>query len=201
MKYLKILAIFSAGIGIGVVSTMEYFKTKYEKYANDEIESIRDYYKELSEFESDIPKDNKTEETDQKIKDSYNDMIRRINYNSMAKEKIAENWKKEVSESVEEKNHPVDDIPEEPYEITVGEFEEFDPYFEKIMLSYYADGVLADDRDEMIDDINETVGQKNFEKFIREDMDAIYIRNPKLSIDYEIDRILASYKESVGGIM
>ena len=101
---------------------------------------------------------------------------------------------------MEEKNVPKDDIPEEPFEITLDEFEEFDPYFEKVMLSYYEDGVLTDDRDEIVDDIDRAIGNENFSKFLDNDMDSIYIRNPKLSIDYEIDRVLASYKEMGGNI-
>ena len=46
---------------------------------------------------------------------------------------------------------------EKPYVISPEEFGDFDEYT-KLSLTYYSDGVLADENDEIVDDIDETVG-------------------------------------------
>ena len=36
--------VFAVGAAIGSAVTMQYFKTKYEKFAQEEIESVREFY-------------------------------------------------------------------------------------------------------------------------------------------------------------
>lgn len=59
MTKVSIVTSFIFGVGIGVVSTMKYFKDKYEAISADEINSIREFYsnKTVSSCENDTPKD------------------------------------------------------------------------------------------------------------------------------------------------
>ena len=70
---------------------------------------------------------------------------------------------------------------ERPYEISEEEFGEFDDYT-TIGLTYYSDGIVADERDLPLDDMERIIGTN-----WQDDFDTIcYIRNDALKCDYEI---------------
>lgn len=75
------------------------------------------------------------------------------------------------------------------YRIDPEVFGELDEYTQS-SLTYYADGVLTDEYDEPIDDIEETVGVENLKHF---EEDALYIRNSGLRCDYEILKDMRAY--------
>lgn len=69
---------------------------------------------------------------------------------------------------------------------------------EKVTITYYVeDKTLADEDDSIIDDIESTVSQKAIDILVSEDLDAIYVRNNRLGIDYEIIYDAGSYSEIV----
>ena len=57
--------------------------------------------------------------------------------------------------------------------------------YDIISLTYYADGILADDEGNIIN-VDETVGSFALTQFGEYDEDAIHVRNTKLEIDYEV---------------
>jgi len=63
-----------------------------------------------------------------------------------------------------------------------------EPYFDKITLFLYDDGVLASETEEIIEDVNGTVGMKNLDRIGEFEPDVVYIRNEKRSADYEVIR-------------
>ena len=84
----------------------------------------------------------------------------------------------------------------DPYEISPDEFD--DEYeYEKISLTYYSDGILADDVGDPMDDddIMASVGL-NFESYFSDTKcNAVYIRNDQRNCDYEILRDLEPFEE------
>jgi hypothetical protein len=76
-------------------------------------------------------------------------------------------------------------INDKPYVISPDEFGEFYDY-EKISLTYYADQVLADEDDELVEDIEETVGFESLNAFGEYEDDSVFVRNDRLKCDYEI---------------
>ena len=107
--------------------------------------------------------------------------------------------------SMDELEHPEDDIPSppiDPYIISYSEFTNENPFYSKAHLSYYAeDEVLADEHDEIVDDIYGNIGDSALHSFGMdpEDPDIVYVRNDNRSIDFEITRIDGSYSEMVLG--
>ena len=77
------------------------------------------------------------------------------------------------------------------YEIEENELDEEE--YKRIDLTYYADGVLADDMDCRINDIYPVVGN-DFESIIR-DKDEVFIRNENKKIDYDICKSMLDYGE------
>lgn len=84
----------------------------------------------------------------------------------------------------------------EPYVIDPSEFGMEDEY-ESVSLTYYSDGILADDVDDLVD--VENVGEDFASHFGDYEEDAVHIRNDELKIDYEILKDERSYKEAMKG--
>lgn len=176
-------ATFVAGAVIGSVTTWYFTKKKYEQIADEEIESVkkRFTYKPVdkSEDDSDI---------------SEKDFDEAAQQASIAREKpsVAE-YAKHLSKegytnysSPEKKEEMVDDNKTKaPYVISPDEFGEFDEY-DTIGLTYYSDHILTDENDEMLEDVEGAVGFESLNHFGEYDDDAVYVRNDRLKVDYEI---------------
>jgi len=92
--------------------------------------------------------------------------------------------------------------PDEPYVITHDEYFEGALDFNQVTLTYYeGDGVLADDRDQVIEDEEGTAGSSNLLRFGHgsNDRNIVYVRNERLSIDIEILRSDGKYAKEVLG--
>lgn len=90
-----------------------------------------------------------------------------------------------------------------PYLIDQETFLRNDGEWQQSTLTWYVvDGVLADDRDKMIEDVDETVGKTNLLLFGQgsSDSNIVHIRNPRLNLEFEVLRDEGSYREKVLGI-
>lgn len=161
------------GAGIGVAGTYSYFKDKYEKLAEEDFNSRR-VFDEDKKDESEEPVAEKTADSRTVDKPSIAEYAARlqkegyVNYSDMQDKK----QKQEIA---------VD----RPYVIQPSDFGEYEDY-EKISLTYTADGVLLDDMNEIVDDIEETVGEDSLEHFGEYEDDSVYVRNDAKKCDYEI---------------
>lgn len=170
------------GAGIGVAGTYSYFKDKYEKLAEKDFNSRR-VFDEDKKDESEEPVAEKTADSRTVDKPSIAEYAARlqkegyVNYSDMQDKK----QKQEIG---------VD----KPYVIQPSDFGEFDDY-EKISLTYTADGVLLDDMNEIVDDIEETVGEDSLEHFGEYEDDSVYVRNDAKKCDYEILLDQRNYRE------
>lgn len=63
-----------------------------------------------------------------------------------------------------------------------------EPYFDKITLFLYDDGVLCSETEEIITDIPGTVGRDSLNRIGEYEPDVVYVRNESISTDYEIIR-------------
>lgn len=170
------------GAGIGVAGTYSYFKDKYEKLAEKDFNSRR-VFDEDKKDESEEPVAEKTADSKTVDKPSIAEYAARlqkegyVNYSDMQDKK----QKQEIG---------VD----KPYVIQPSDFVELDDY-EKISLTYTADGVLLDDMNEIVDDIEETVGEDSLEHFGEYEDDSVYVRNDAKKCDYEILLDQRNYQE------
>ena len=81
-----------------------------------------------------------------------------------------------------------------PYVISPDEFGTNEDY-DTISLIYYADGVLTNDADEVIDNVEEIVGKKALNSFGEYEEDSVFVRNDLIKVDYEILRDLDTYED------
>ena len=147
---------FAAGAIIGSVVTWKLIEKKYKQIADEEIASVKETYSK--DF---TPETFETEELDE-----HEEMVTELGYTSY------ENVKKEKTAY-------------KPRIITPEEYGEKDGY-DTESLTYYADGVLADDQDEPIEDVDNVVGYGFESHFGEYEDDSVFIRNDKLKTDYEI---------------
>lgn len=72
-----------------------------------------------------------------------------------------------------------------PYVISPDEFGELEDY-DRITLLFYSDHVLTDDNNEVIEDVESTVGVESLNHFGEYEDDSVFVRNERLRVDYEI---------------
>lgn len=105
----------------------------------------------------------------------------------------------EFTEIVESKGYSAPTVKEkpkskakEPYVISPDEFADDDEY-DKITLTLYADGVLADEENDVVD--ISIVGEDSLSEIGAFDEDCVYVRNEALKADYEIIEDERSFKD------
>lgn len=177
MSKVKGLLIFAAGALAGAFAGARIAKKHYEELAQEEIEEVRAYYKNKEEkIEEPKEVEEKVEEKSIEVeeKKEYDSIIKHGNYMTM--EEDEENEEDELCDS--------DD---EPYIIDPSEFGNYGHYATQTC-TYFADGVLVDDVDEVIEDPETLVGNYHVDIFRDFDATSVYVRNDWMKMDFEIIR-------------
>jgi hypothetical protein len=78
--------------------------------------------------------------------------------------------------------------------IPPSEFDTEDDY-EVYSLTYYADGVLADEQNNPIENVDDMVGRDSLTHFGEYEEDAVHVRNEAMMCDFEILRDLRRYAD------
>lgn len=183
-------AMFMAGATVGATAAWLYCKKRYEEIAQEEIDSVKAAFAERKVFNSDTQP-----EEDQKKADMAKLKPDLVNYAAKLQEEGYTNYAAKSDKLVEKEDD--DSVVEKPYVISPEEYGEFDDYT-KLSLTYYADGTLADDDDEIVDDVDETVGSDFADHFGDYEDDSVFVRNDRLKCDYEILRDNRSYTDVTG---
>ncbi len=181
MNKITSFMMFIFGAAVGSVVTWQYTKKKYEQIAQEEIASVKETFSKL-EVKS---KDNETEKNNnvRTIVERAKDRPSVVEYAAKLRKQGYTNYSDTDSLSEEEVDENM--IIDKPYVISPDEFGEFYDY-DTISLTYYADQVLADEDDELVEDIEETVGFESLNAFGEYEDDAVFVRNDRLKCDYEI---------------
>ena len=157
------------------IASWRLLKSKYKKLADEEIESVKQVFSNVYNTEDSVP--------EQIIKgdlEAYKTSENSAVYNSIVSR---------------EKYNP--NVVEKPFIISPQEFGELDNY-ETSTLTYYDDKVLADSGDDVIEDIDEIVGEGSLTRFGEYEEDAVFVRNDILKCDYEILRSTVKYSDLCG---
>ena len=174
----KIITAFIFGVAVGAAIAFRYTV----KRMNNEYEEIFDeesYDTEKDDSVVTIMEDKRTAADQAKNKRDITEYASRLREESYSSDDTEE------PENIE--------TVEMPFVITPEEFGECG--YETISLTYYSDGVLVDENDEIVDDKNDTVG-KDFESHFGEfESDSVYIRNDRRKCDYEILRDYGSFND------
>lgn len=187
------LLIFAAGAGIGSAVTWKFVKTKYEQITKEEIDNVKEYYRKKNDDESESVKFAKI---GKEIGEGYLAGVESVREKASALDVASYNAiiQSEGYSDVTESGEEVADT-DEPYIIDADEFGDSYEY-DTDSLVYYADGILATETDEVIDDVEHIVGIKNLTRF--DDDNVIFVRNDMTKHDYEITRESRTFAELVG---
>ena len=175
---MKGLLIFAAGLAVGAVAGALAVKNKVLADAKAEIEEVRDYYRsQRGEVQREEVEEVKevVEETIDRVQDmikEHDNKKEHVNYN-----KLVQNYN--PSKNVVEYD--------DPFIIDPSEFGENDDY-DTMTLTYFADGVLVDDVDDIVDEPDIVVGLENLKVFEEYGASSVYVRNDIYKTDYEIIR-------------
>lgn len=167
------ILIFTAGAAIGSVVTWKLLKTKYEQIADEEIESVKEAYAEKM---AEVKAEEESTEADDEIVSIDNVKPDILEYAKKYGVIVDENEYITTEGGVMEMD--------KPFVIAPDEFGECD--YSTVSLSYYADGVLTDDMDNPIEDVDDMVGFESLTHFGEYEDDSVFVRNHNYKTDYEI---------------
>lgn len=173
--------IFTAGAALGSAVTWKVLKTKYERIANEEIRAAYEHIKHSQSIPLFVESEDENED-DSEVPTEREAMMAHYKVVASRYGNIFEEEVKDV---------------EKPYVIAPEEFGEMANY-ESVSLTYYADGVLTDENDEVVDDIDDLVGADSLTTFGRYEDDSVFVRDDRRKIDYEILADLRKYSDVVG---
>jgi len=179
------LFIFAAGVIFGTAATWFGAKRYWEQVANDEIESMKEWLARRVEEQDKVTEEKTPEPTTNPVSPSVKPDL--MEYASKVKDLGYFDYSRR-NEKPEEPEKPDDeevDILDEPYVIKPEIFGEEDDY-EEVSLTHYADGVLCDEQDNPIEDVDGLVGADYAEHFGEYEDDSVFVRNDRLKIDFEI---------------
>ena len=180
---LSSIIIFTAGAAIGSVVTWKLIKTKYEQIAQEEIDSVKEVFSRQGKEPTEPEEENAVEvEPETQTSKKYEEVITNsgyANYEPYTKEKE-------------------DKYVDKPHIISPEEFGE-NPDYEQVSLTYYADGILADEVNEVIedDDVEDIVGSDSLTHFGEYEDDSVFVRNDNMKTDYEILLDVRTYADSI----
>jgi hypothetical protein len=167
-------AVYGIGVICGILCTKKYFKDKYNNIAQEEIASVKEVqYRKHANKNDDISDASNNEFTSDKI---YKRNLQE--YNVAIDIMQNEGY---VSSNIETDTKDVS----APYVIRPEEFATQEGY-DSITLTYYSDGVVTDENDDILEDVDETIGIDSLRHFGEFEEDSVHVRNDAKYCDYEI---------------
>ena len=185
---------FAIGAAIGSFVTWKIVKTKYKRIADEEINSVKEVF--ARRYSEKMSKEKTNENTNQasltldetekntNTQDeiaAYHELLDKLHYANIDVDSL--NVKKGGST-----------VTDGPFVISPDEFGE-DPNYQTVSLTLYEDGVLTDDYDDIVVDVDDLVGEDSLTHFGEYEDDSVFVRNESMQTDFEILRDLRTYKE------
>lgn len=154
---MKNVLIFVAGVAVGSLVTVKLVKDHYEQKANEEIASVKEVFSR------------RKKELEQAEKDNA-EYLRRVN---------AYNRESSIEQAEEE------DVSDDIYVIPPEEFGIL-KHYEQVSWSYYEDGTVLDENDDVVTDVEGLIGKDTLSRIGEFEDDAIHVRNTRINTDFEI---------------
>lgn len=186
MNKLYFIGGFVCGMAAGVAITWYKLNDQYEKLAKEEFEARREAAaKDRKEEAGEPVSEDKVDPKKLHEKPSIMEYAEKL-----SKEGYTNYSNTSSEDRVDRMTHD-----DEPYVIPPDIYDEGE--YEKISLTYYADGVLADETDEEVENADKIVGDFA-DRFGEYEDDVVYVRNDARATDYEICKDNQTYEEVSG---
>lgn len=157
----------------GAAVALYYAKDTERKRADEEIAQMRKYYAQ---------KEEKTAKTSTETE------------NKNTKSQEMRDYQKIVKENYEQKH-----TPDGPAVIAPDEFGE-NPGYDKLSMTLYADNIVADENDDIVEDVGDCIGFESLAHMGEYEPDILYVKNDRLRVYYEITRDLRKYEDVAGSL-
>lgn len=187
---LNSLIIFAAGAAIGSAVTWKLVKTKYERIAQEEIDSVKAVF-----FGRDSDIEHESEETEEATEEA-DPAIERAKkpdlseYMALLRDADYVDYTKTV---LKKSDKDQQEVIKKPYVISPDDFGETD--YRTRTFTYYADKVLTDEDDEPVENIELFIGEDSLQRFGDYEDDSVHVRNDELRTDFEILLDMRNYWE------
>lgn len=174
---MKNVLIFLGGAAIGSVVTWKLIEKKYKDLADEEIASVVETFKNRK----------KTKKTKEEIKEVVTAVLEKQPTDEVVANEIIIDRQYSIEDAGDYEVNIEQHKSTVPYVIMPEEFGEYTEYGTK-HLTYYADGVLADEIDNPVTsaDMETMIGPDALDHFGEYEDDSVYIRDEINEIDYEI---------------
>lgn len=159
----KSIFAFIAGAAVGAAAAYKYAEKKFKKIADEEIASVKEEFCCTAHSDIEEKKTEEPAEEEDSEEQSYTDAVSK--YRSS---------------------------PDGPRIISEEQYGEIEGYF-NVTFVYYADGVVTDENDEIVEDVEESIGTE-FKNYFEDDV--VYVRNDRRRCDYTVERDARTYKET-----
>ena len=169
------------GFGAGGIATSLILKKKIQKKADEEIQSVIDSFKDLSDKKK--AKNTETKNPDRE----YIETVDTDDFDEENNDRI----RKLRKEKDEEIGQMIEIISPEEF----GNYADDGIEYDEEVLTLYSDGVLADIENEVFNDVPRNIGVKNLKKMGIYSPDMLHIRNHRLHMDIEIHRVDTPFSE------
>lgn len=192
MNKLLLVSTFIFGAAIGSFATYKALKDRYEQITQEEINSIKEDYRkakqELINKDINAQKEVAKKSLDKPDIKEYTKTIEKLKYSNYFKSNNSNN----LTEGPDPKDMS------DPYVIDPEEYGE-DETYDQITLTYYSDGVLADENVEEVENVDGIIGLDSLDSFGQYESDAVHVKNDRTRTYYEILRDERNYQDIVAG--
>ena len=183
-------AAFLVGAAAGSAITFFGLKTKYKQLVEEEVNELREYYSsKLVKKDDEEPVEENDEDEPSKPE---------IKSNRLEATTISDRQNYSGYFKTEPKPEGISENPlilePRPYVVSPDEFAEEYGY-ECRDVTLYADGTLADDDDDILEDPENVIGLESLKHYGEYAPNTVYVRNDRLKCDYEIPRDDRTYEE------
>lgn len=190
---LKFVLTFSIGVVTGSIVTWKLLDKRYKRLLLDELQHEKEVYLQQKRALDGYVEEDEDEEDDSEpipavteadIRD-YHNKVGTLGYTNYSSCYGGGN------------NAASEKATNRPYVISPDEFDELDDY-EAISLTYYeGDGVLTDDMDCPVENVDDVVGYDSLRHFGEYEEDSVFVRNDEMKADYEILLDVRKYSDVV----
>lgn len=196
LSYLILALASGLGFSAGFFVSKSVYKKKYEKYADEEIESVKKVYEKHFAPNEEAPKSKEETAASSKKFVSKSTLDEPLDggddsapLKKSAKKPAYTDYAAKYGAPTDPNVKPAPHVkeamaPKNIYILTPEEFQSSG--YDVRTLYYYKDGVLADDDYNVIKTPIELVGPDALKSFGRYEDDAVYVRNEVLKVDFEI---------------
>jgi len=162
--------IFMLGMTVGSAITFLSVRKYYKELADEEIQSVKDAFKKKVDAEA----EKEYEEVDEK---DYEVLCDNLGYTGWPTSELSDTEEDNDDEEYTTEDHP--------YVISREEFGQR-PEYDKVYLDFYSDSILTNEYDEILENVDEVLGNDWQDHIGDEEEGFVCVRNDQKETDYEI---------------